>query len=129
MLTFVASLARQARIKRPRFKVIVQGAEELLTDPTFLGIIDGIAKEDLLFGIEGAGVRNQTADIGHSVKYLQIARQHGKPVFVMEYLEPAASETARDEIMREGFVPYFAQHRHCVECGRDEAIRPPAGSP
>ena len=129
MVAFVASLVREARTKRPRFKVIVQGAEELLTDSAFLDVIDGVAKEDLLFGIKGAGVRNQTADIGHSVKHLQIARQHGKPVFVMEYLEPTATETARDEIMREGFVPYFAQHRRCVECGRDEAIRPPASSP
>jgi cysteinyl-tRNA synthetase len=129
MVAFVASFARQARIKRPRFKVIVQGAEELLTDSAFLGVIDGVAKEDLLFGIEGTGVRNQTADINHSVKYLQIARQHGKPVLVMEYLEPTATEAARDEIIREGFVPYFAQHRHCAECGRDEAIRPPVSSP
>jgi cysteinyl-tRNA synthetase, unknown class len=129
MIAFVASLAREARAKRPRFKIIVQGAEELLTEPVYLGVIDGVAKEDLLFGIEGVGVRNRTADIGHSVRHLHIARQHDKPVFIVEYLEPTAIENARNEIMREGFIPYFAQHRRCLECGREDATRPAAHSP
>ncbi len=129
MITFVANLAREARAKRPRFKIVVQSAEELLTDPSYLGVIDGIAKEDLLFGIEGDGVRNQAADIGHSVKHLQIARHHDKPVFVVEYLDPTAIEAARNEIMRESFIPYFSQHRRCLECGREEAGRPRAPSP
>ena len=36
MVAFVANLAQEARAKRPGFKVIVQGAEELLTDSPFL---------------------------------------------------------------------------------------------
>jgi cysteinyl-tRNA synthetase len=122
MIAFVTAIAQAARAKRPRFKIVVQNAEELLAEPEYLAALDAIAKEDLLFGIQGDGVRNRPDDIGHSIGYLEIARRQDKPVFVVEYLEPAAAAAARDELRRHGFIPYFAERL------LDRAPRDPAAS-
>src|SRR5262249_13194286 len=50
MLAFVTALAVQARSLKGNFLVVPQNAEELLDDASYRGVIDGIAKEDLLFG-------------------------------------------------------------------------------
>jgi uncharacterized protein (TIGR01370 family) len=109
MIDFVAALTRTARAREPRFRVVVQNAEELLAESGYLALIDAVAKEDLLYGIEGDGMRNGADDVAHSIRHLQIARRAGKPVFVVEYLDAATARSAGDELIGHGFIPYFAE--------------------
>lgn len=109
MITFVRELAAAARALRPGFLVIAQNAEELSADDGYIATIDGIAKEDLFYGVGAEGRRNTPDMIRSQLVPLQVARQKGKHIMVVEYLQkPAEIEKARIEIMEHGFVPYFA---------------------
>ena len=50
MIAFVQALAARARALKPGFLIVPQNAEELLTDQAYRAVIDGLGKEDLLFG-------------------------------------------------------------------------------
>jgi cysteinyl-tRNA synthetase len=109
MVRFVSALAAKARALKPDFLVIAQNAEELLDDRSYLATIDGIAKEDLLFGAAADGRRNPTDTISPSMMRLRRAVAAGKQVMVVEYLqEPRTIAAARTELQELGFVPYFA---------------------
>ena len=108
MLSFVGDLARAARDKIPRFLVIVQNAEELLDDASYRRAIDAVAKEDLLYGVEGTGKRNPDAMIAGSIEMLEKLRTDGKPVFAVEYLKRAKDvASAKVELEKLGIVPVF----------------------
>ena len=109
MVGFVRALAAKAKSLKPDFLVIAQNAEELLDDDSYLAAIDGIAKEDLLFGVAGEGRRNEASMIRQSMAKLKRATEAGKQVMVVEYIKDARSIAAtRTEIQELGFVPYFA---------------------
>jgi cysteinyl-tRNA synthetase len=109
MVRFVRALAAKSRAMKPDFLVIAQNAEELLDDRGYLATIDGIAKEDLLFGVGGDGRRNETSMIGQSTARLKRALEAGKQVMVVEYLkDPRTIAATRTELQELGFVPYFA---------------------
>jgi cysteinyl-tRNA synthetase, unknown class len=108
MIGFVKALSGRAKAGNPNFHVIVQNAEELLDDPTYRRAIDAIAKEDLLHGLKGTGVRNAPGDIQSTRAALRRLKRDSKPVFVIEYLTTTdAIMRARAELMREKFVAVF----------------------
>jgi cysteinyl-tRNA synthetase len=120
MVSFLTELADYARAKNPRFLVIMQNAEELLDEPAVLDSIDGIAKEDLLYGVDGPAEPNQPDEVTDSLLQLRIALGTGRKVLVVEYLsELAKMEEAAKHIRAEGFVPYFAPR--LLDC-----LNPPA---
>lgn len=86
MSKFVHDLATYARNKVPGFVVVGQNGEELLADPVYSSSIDGVAKEDLFFGVDGDGIRNTSGDMRASLRPLEAFQRTGKPVFVVEYL-------------------------------------------
>jgi len=109
MVTFVKELADAGRKLRPGFLVIAQNAEELSSDDGYVAVIDGIAKEDLFYGVGSEGRRNTSDMIRSQLEPLKLAQQKGKHIMVVEYLQkPDVIEKARTEIMEHGFVPYFA---------------------
>ena len=109
MVRLVSEISRAAKRLRPGMLIVAQNAEELVEDRAYLNAIDGVAKEDLLFGIAGDGKRNPASEIAHSVALLQRAYAAGKHIMVVEYLKDTARiEMARTEILELGFVPYFA---------------------
>jgi uncharacterized protein (TIGR01370 family) len=98
----------------------MQNAEELLEDAPVLQTIDGIAKEDLLYGVRRGEEPNKPGDVSWSIELLQKARAGGRKVLVVEYLkDPQKIREAAGRIREEGFVPYFAPRR--LEC-----LNPPA---
>lgn len=105
MVKLVREVASEARARKGNAAVIVQNAEELLTNKTYLGAIDGVAKEDLYHGIRHRGERNSSGDVAESKKYLKSAKSQGKAVFVVEYLNGNTSSKVADEARRDGFVP------------------------
>jgi len=107
MIDFVRALS--AKATKPDFLVVAQNAEELLDDDSYLAAIDGIAKEDLLYGVDGEGKRNDAEMVRDSTAYLKRASEAGKQIMVVEYLKNSGViAAARTEIQELGFVPYFA---------------------
>jgi cysteinyl-tRNA synthetase, unknown class len=111
MIAFVQALSAKARSLKPGFHIVIQNAEELASSDPFLSAIDGIAKEDLLYGIDHKASRNTQTTINEAVRHLKHARNKGKGVFVVEYLSaPDKVMGVMRELARydERFVPHFA---------------------
>lgn len=76
--------------------------------PKFVEAIDGIAKEDLQFGIKHKEELNKQAEIEWSTNLLQSAQKKGKAIFVVEYLQQAANiEKAKAFMGQRNFVLYY----------------------
>ena len=107
MIKLIKEVAAAARAKKSDFGIMVQNAEELLSDPGYVTTIDAIAKEDLFHGIRHDGSRNSSGDISSSVRDLKRAQAAGKAIFVIEYLKGANADRVRSEIRAQGFIPFF----------------------
>jgi len=106
MIAFVAELASVARQARPGFLVVAQNAEDLLETPAYRALLDGLGKEDLLYGLAGTGVRDRTEDVAWSRERIEKLRREGKTILVAEYLTSADAMTAaRRELASMGYVP------------------------
>lgn len=91
MITLVRNLASYARGKVPGFIVVPQNGEELLFDASYRSTIDGLGKEDLLYGADSDKVRNPKGEIRASLDYLGRLTSTGKPVLLVEYLDAGAA--------------------------------------
>jgi len=108
MIAFVKALAARALALKPEFLIVPQNAEALLADPSYRAIIDGLGKEDLLFGEDVNQQPNDPKSIASNVVRLKLLTADRKPVFVVEYLDaPREIERARRRLERYGFIPYF----------------------
>ncbi len=108
MIRLVTEIADYARRKKPGFLVVLQNAEELLSTKTLRTNLDAVAKEDLLYGIDGSTNANQPGEVTASLQYLQMAKRDGLPILVVEYVDERPKvEAARQRIKTEGFIPYF----------------------
>lgn len=108
MIDFVRDLAAAARARDPGFLVIVQNAEELLADSAYRATIDAVAKEDLLYGVDGTGKRNPPAMVTDTVALLDTLKAEGKPIFAVEYLTSRqAIAAARRALKARGYVGVF----------------------
>lgn len=106
MISFVIELAETAKRLKPGFFVLPQNADDLLGDRTYRKAIDGLGREDLLYGTSATGQRNRDADIAHGQARMALLRWSWKPVFAVEYLQtPRAIERARHELRGLGYVP------------------------
>jgi cysteinyl-tRNA synthetase len=109
MTAFIEAISARARALSPGFVVVMQNAEELLSQHRVQAALDAVAKEDLLFGVDGAGKANDEKDVAASVRYLRKAQRNGLPILVVEYLaDPAMIAAASSRIEALGFVPSFA---------------------
>jgi cysteinyl-tRNA synthetase, unknown class len=107
MKDFIIKLTNYMRSKKPDVGILVQNAEELLDDPAYVQAIDGIAKEDLLYGITHKEEPNKKSDVDWSGKLLKDAQAKGKKIFVIEYLsKPNYIEDAGKRLAEMGFVMY-----------------------
>ncbi len=112
MVKFVTELAAAGRASNPNFRVISQNAEDLLQYRHYRRVIDGLGKEDLLYGHDGTGQRNPAKDIDWSYGRLKRLLADHKPVFAVEYLVTReAIADARRELGERGLVPTNA-HRN-----------------
>ena len=108
MIALVKELSAMAKAQRPGFLVLVQNGEELLSDQSYVAAIDGIAKEDLFYGINHNFSRNDAGTIRESVSLLKRAQSRGKAILVVEYLGGDAASRARSEIRSHGFAACIA---------------------
>ncbi|HEY1363361.1 MAG TPA: MJ1477/TM1410 family putative glycoside hydrolase [Xanthobacteraceae bacterium] len=110
MVAFVTALAKRARSLKPGFLVVPQNAEELLSDAEYRAAIDGLGKEDLLFGEVKAKRPNDPEQVEENIGLLKLLTAEGKPVFAVEYIDaPEDIEYARATLEEHGFIPHFAK--------------------
>jgi cysteinyl-tRNA synthetase len=110
MVDFVASIAARVKAQRPGLLVVSQNGEQLLSSAKFCNAIDAFAREDLFYGEDEDGERNEAESIRDSLKVLKRFAADGKPVFVVEY--PRTDEQARSvqrEIAEQGFIGLVAR--------------------
>ncbi len=109
MRTFVGRIAERGRAVNPGFMVVPQNGEELLPDAAYRQIIDGLGKEDLLFG-EFKDKRPNPSDVIEKRKtLLKLLMDEKKPVLAVEYIDDAAEIAAARRTLTElGFVAHFA---------------------
>ena len=111
MERFVAVLSAYAKTRKPGFLVVPQNGEELLRFKNYRRVIDGVAKEDLFYGINGDGRKNAARQVARSLDDLQQAAHGGLPVFVVEYLDDGAQAQrllVRQEAQDQGIILNFA---------------------
>ncbi len=107
MRDFIVKLTNYMRSKKPDVGILVQNAEELLDNKAYVDAIDGIAKEDLLYGITHREEANKSDDVSESTALLKGAQKAGKKIFVIEYLtKPTFIADAKRRLDDLGFVMY-----------------------
>ena len=110
MSDFVVRLSGYAKARRPGFLVVPQNGEELTRRVNYRRAIDGLAKEDLMFGVDGPERDNKPDEIAEAVLQLQRVRADNLPVFVVEYITDAAKrQRAQRRMAQLGFVLTFAE--------------------
>ena len=109
MAAFVAAISRAAKRRRPGFLIVPQNSEELLAISVYRAAIDGVVKEDLIFGEDGEGIANHPADVRRAIGHLEFAKAAGLPVFTVEYaVIPEQRQRALDYWRDLGFTGTFA---------------------
>jgi cysteinyl-tRNA synthetase, unknown class len=109
MIAFVKALAAHARARKPGFLVVPQNGEELLRDASYRAVIDGLGKENLLFGEMRDKEASRPQDIDFNVANLKLLTGDRKPVFAVEYLDdPRLIANAKKRLLDYGFIPHFA---------------------
>ena len=111
MANLIVRLSAYARQRRPDILILMQNAEELLEQARVVNAIDGVAKEDLFYGINHDQSANSSGDVSATVSLLQRLKRRGKAVLVVEYL-PSGSSKAEDATRRSrknGYVPLIAE--------------------
>jgi cysteinyl-tRNA synthetase len=110
MVEFVDRIAGRAKSQRPDFLIVSQNGDELIADPKFRRAIDAFAREDLLYGENVDGERNEAGGIRDNVERLKSLTAEGKPVFVVEYpRDDEQARTARREIAEHNFIGLVAR--------------------
>ena len=123
MVAFVQRLSAYAKERRPGFLVVMQNAESLLERPELMATIDGIAKEELIFGQDAPEKRNVAGDFEDSRGLLARARDAGKLVLVVEYLnDRAKAEEAVNVAGSEGFVVYVSAKNRALDKLNDPIV-------
>ncbi len=105
MIRFVTDLSSTAKKLNPGFLIVPQNADDLLTEPEYRAVIDGLGREDLLYGTKGTGTRNPGHEINEAQERLDLLLWEWKPVLAVEYLQtPDAITAASRELKRRGLV-------------------------
>jgi cysteinyl-tRNA synthetase len=105
MVAFVERLSLYAKSKDPSFAVIMQNAEALLDDARLMKAIDGVAKEELVYGVDSPEKLNTREDFEWSHDQLAKAKAAGKLVLVVEYLNAKDKIRQADQLVEQaGFV-------------------------
>lgn len=105
MAGFIGAMAANARRADPTFLVVMQNAEELIGHRPLRATLDGIAKEDLFYGVDHVERANPPEMVSGSLDDLRLAKRSGLTVFAVEYLsDPTLAAEAQRKMAREGFV-------------------------
>jgi len=110
MVDLVGAIASYGRAHRTDFLVIPQNGDRLLENPRFVEMIDGFAREDLLYSETEDQVRNPPEGILESLRHMRPLVAAAKPILVIEYTsDPQLAASALRELKELGFIGYVAR--------------------
>jgi cysteinyl-tRNA synthetase, unknown class len=89
MVRFIGHLSAYAKSKNPNFLIVMQNAEDLLERADLRSVLDGIAKEELIYGADSPEKPNSSEDVTHTRAMLDLMQAEGKLVLIVEYLDNA----------------------------------------
>ncbi|MDD5569854.1 MAG: endo alpha-1,4 polygalactosaminidase [Bacteroidales bacterium] len=121
MRTFVGEISAYARAKHSGFIIIPQNGEPIVTkdkkatgavDTDYLNAIDGIGREDLLYGYDGDNVATSGDNTNEMLPFLNILKNNGKTVLVTDYCRDA-DKTNNSFLSNSnyGFISFAATER------------------
>ncbi|MFH1844264.1 MAG: endo alpha-1,4 polygalactosaminidase [bacterium] len=121
MREFVLDISAYARGLDPTFLIIPQNGQELLTvnleangNPAtaYIAGIDGVGREDLLYGYDADDVATSQEDTDYLLGFLNVAVSQGLAVLVTDYCStPAKIDDAYARNSASGFIPFAANSR------------------
>ncbi len=117
MVAFIGEMRAFAEARHPGFLIVAQNGADLLDDrPEYLGIIDGLAQEDLSFlgeadteweDPESGDIPQDAAYHAYLMGVLARYSQAGEPLFCVQYAqEPGNVQIALQDAEELGCVPY-----------------------
>jgi cysteinyl-tRNA synthetase, unknown class len=109
MVAFITRLSGYAKARNPNFLVIMQNTESLLDRKELRRVLDGVAKEELVYGVDSPEKKNSREDFEFSRAQLDLMKRDGKFVLVVEYLSSAAKiEDATRAIQPLGYTLFIS---------------------
>ncbi|MEQ1670581.1 MAG: MJ1477/TM1410 family putative glycoside hydrolase [Hyphomicrobium sp.] len=130
MTGFVQRLADHAHRINPDFLIVMQNAEELAKSKSLLARLDGISKEDLLYGFDNGDGPNPQQMVTDTVNNLRKAKRAGLKVMVLEYARTAETIAAAQKLAtREGYVLHITDRMLGVLSPVAPLPAPSAGDP
>jgi cysteinyl-tRNA synthetase, unknown class len=97
--------ASGARLVNPGFTLVIENAAELAVDQRVHRVIDGVARDNLLFGMDGISRANPRTDVIAALHDLNRVKRSGRAVFISEWLADAPAAAAAGQALRElGFI-------------------------
>lgn len=130
MIGFIQRLADHAHRVNPNFLIVMQNAEELTKSKSLLARIDGLAKEDLLYGLDNGTAANPPEMVRETLSNLRRAMKSGVKVLMLEYARtPEAINASRQLAQREGFVLHITDRMLGVLSPQAPATSAPAAVP
>ena len=122
MVDLVVAMSQWAKSQNGDFLVVPQNGEELVSDARYLAAIDGLGKEDMLYGDRGNDVPNAPERVARAERNFAPLLAAGLPVLAIEYArQPGNVAAARTRLMQLGFTPYFGP-RSLAYIGQDGPV-------
>jgi len=121
MRDLVQAIGAYARTVKPGFVVIPQNGHDLLTiggEPggelatSYLGAIDGVGREDLLYGFDSDDQATPQQQRDRMLAFMDLAEQNGVEALVTNYCStPANVDSSYAECAKRGYISFAADHR------------------
>lgn len=110
MIAFISKLTDHARSINPLAMVVLQNAEELLSDKDLRVKLDAAAKESLYFNADKSGEPVADDERMAAAKELRGFKKAGGKVLVVEYVDAAyKAAEARQLAAKDGFAIHFTE--------------------
>ncbi len=121
MRQFVQDISAYAKGLRPRFAIIPQNGQELLTTngeangplaKAYTSAIDGVGREDLFYGYNRDNVATPAADRDYMLAFTDLARRMNLTVMVTDYCsKQARMDDSYAQNAKRGYISFAANRR------------------
>jgi cysteinyl-tRNA synthetase len=110
MVDLIGAIASYGRAHRSDFLIIPQNGDRLLDNQRFVEMIDGFAREDLLYNETEDQVRNPPASILESLRRMRPVVAAAKPILVIEYTtDPRRAASVLRELKELRLIGYVGR--------------------
>lgn len=121
MKNLVQDISEYSKNLKENFIIIPQNGQELISidgsntdavDEDYINAIDGVGREDLLFGYSDDNVASPGSEIIYMLSYLFLAKDNGVKVLVTDYCSDTSKMNfSYTENNKNGFISFAANHR------------------